>query len=176
MKFELRKTISIIERTPVVLHSLLYGLEDDWLYQNEGDHTWCPTDVLAHLIICEKTNFLPRAEAIFYSTHTCTLRPIDMSAHFAYRQGRSLADLLAEFEYLRKQNIQKLLAMQLTGADLLKTGIHPSIGVVTISQLLATWAAHDLSHLNQITRVMAKQYAGETGPFATFITILKNRS
>jgi hypothetical protein len=174
MKFDINKTISIIERTPSVLYALLHGISDDWIYGNEGKNTWSPFDVMGHLIICERTNFFPRVEKIYHSASPPPLSPIDMTAHIETGRGKTITALLNEFDLLRKQNIQQLLALQLSPTDLEKTAIHPRIGEVTIAQLLATWTAHDLSHLSQITRVMTRQYKDAAGPFTTFITILRN--
>lgn len=174
MNFDMIKTINIIERTPSVLYTLLENIADDWIYNNEGEDSWSPFDVVGHLIVCEKTNFFPRVKMIYLSATTTFLSPIDMSAHVEASRGKSIHDLLSEFDLLRKQNTQQLLALQLSPTDLQKTGMHPKIGEVTIAQLLATWTAHDLSHLNQITRVMTKQYKEAVGPFNTFVTILNN--
>lgn len=173
MEFELTKAVSIIERTPHVLNTLLHGLPDDWVHNNEGDGTWAVFDVVGHLIVCELTDFIPRTRIMLSNKKDKTLLPIDMQAHFKRNEGKSINTLLAEFEQLRKENIKELLQLDLTRSDLLKTGIHPKIGKLTVSELLATWVAHDLGHICQITRVMAKQYRTEVGPFIEFVGILK---
>lgn len=173
MKFDLQKTIQIIERTPAVLHTLLHGISDEWIYNNEGGDTWSPFDVVGHLIVCEKTDFIPRAKIILSNAEDKTLSPIDMNAHFVWGKGKTIANLLQEFEQLRKENIQQLLAFRLTDSDMGRTGIHPEIGRLTLRELLAKWVPHDLGHVSQIARVMAKQYGNEVGPFSTFLGILK---
>lgn len=173
MEFNLEKTVEIIESTPKVLYALLHGISEEWVYNNEGENTWSVFDVVGHLIVCEKTDFITRTEIILSDSENKTIAPIDMSAQFEWNKGKSMADLLKEFEQIRKENIQKLLVMKLTESDLQKTGIHPKIGKLTLSELLATWVAHDLNHISQITRVMAKQYKHEVGPFMEIVSILK---
>lgn len=173
MKFNLEKTIQIIERTPAVLHTLLNGVSEEWIYSREAENKWSVFDVVGHLIVCEKTDFIPRAEIILSDTENKTLKPIDMNAHFEWGKGKNIDQLLQEFEQLRKENIQKLQALHLTDPDLQKTGFHPVIGTLTLQELLATWAPHDLGHISQITRIMAKQYKSEVGPLMAFLGILK---
>ena len=173
MKFELEETLKIIEATPETLYVLLHGLSRDWIYANEGEHTWSAFDVVGHLIVCEKTDFIPRTEIILSASDNKLFPLIDMTAQFELNKGKSIADLLQEFQQLRRENIKKLLAFELTENDFKKTGIHPKIGEVTLSELLAGWAAHDLNHLSQIARVMAKQYKHAMGPFMEFVSIVK---
>jgi hypothetical protein len=151
----------------------LAGLSDDWLHSNEGTGTWSPFEVVGHLIVNEETNFLTRTLFILSEGENKLLAPLDMTAHITRSQGRTIDDLLNEFESLRAGNIKKLESLQLSAADLNKTARHPKIGIVSISQILSTWVAHDLSHLAQISRVMAKQYKLEVGPFIEFLTRLK---
>lgn len=172
MKFELRKSIEIIKRTPHVLNTLLQGISDDWIYNNEGENTWCVFDVVGHLIICEKTDFIPRTKLIISDSDNKMIVPIDKNAQIEYSKGKVITDLLEEFEQLRNENIQILFDLQLTENDLNKTGLHPKIGMLTLAELLATWVVHDLNHLSQISRVMAKQYKNEVGPFIEYLSIL----
>ncbi len=173
MEFNLEKTVEIIERTPKVLYALLQGISDDWIYNNEGENTWSVFDVVGHLIVCEKTNFITRTEIILSDSENKTIAPIDMSAQFEWNKGKSITDLLKEFEIIRKENINRLLSLNITSGDFIKTAVHPKIGKLTLGELLATWAAHDLNHIVQITRIMAKQYKNEVGPFTEFLTIIK---
>lgn len=173
MQFDLKKSIEILSRTPGVLHAQLAGLSDDWLLSNEGTGTWSPFDVVGHLIVNEKTNFLARTLFILSEGENLLLAPLDMVAHFSIIKGKTISDLLIEFKSLREKNIEKLQSLQLSAADLNKTARHPKIGIVSISQILSTWVAHDLTHLAQINRVMAKQYKLEIGSFIEFLTRLK---
>jgi len=173
MHFSLNKTIEIIERTPAVLYTMLEGLSGEWVYSNEGENTWTVFDVIGHLIVCEKTDFIVRAKVMLSATHPKLLSPIDMHAQFVWNKGKTINDLLKEFSIVRKENIAALLALQLTESDLQKTAIHPRIGALTLQELLATWATHDLNHLSQIARVMAKQYKEAVGPFIEFVSIIK---
>jgi hypothetical protein len=173
MKFDLANTIEIIERTPSVLNAMLQGISDGWVYNNEGENTWSVFDVIGHLIVCEKTDFIPRAAIILSDSENRTIDPIDMDAHFEWGKGKDVSELLQEFEMLRKANIHKLVAMNLTENDFQKTAVHPKIGQLTLGHLLATWVAHDLSHISQITRVMAKQYKDGVGGFIQFMSVLK---
>lgn len=173
MKFELNKTIEILEQTPEVLYALLQGISDDWVYNNEGDSSWSVFDVVGHLIVCEKTDFIPRCEMMLTEPEDKMLTSIDMNAQFINDKGKTLGMLLIEFDQLRKENIMKLHAFDLADNDYLKTAMHPKIGQLTLGELLATWATHDLNHIAQITRVMAKQYKEAVGPFIEFLNILK---
>ncbi len=173
MTFALTKTLEILQRTPGVLHALLKGISNDWIMNNEGENTWSVFDVVGHLIVCEQTNFMTRAALILSSAENKTFVPIDMTAQFDASRGKPMGELLKLFEQCRNENVQKLIALNLTDADLQRTGVHPKMGEVVLSELLATWTAHDLSHLSQIARVMAKQYKHETGPFISFLSILK---
>jgi len=173
MKFNLEKTKEIIERTPSVLYALLKGISHDWIYNYEGEKTWRVFDVVGHLIVCEKTDFIPRAEIILCDAKSKILNPIDMRAQFEWDKHKNISDLLKEFEQLRYENIQKLSAMNLTEKDLQKTAIHPKIGELSLRELIATWAVHDLNHISQIVRVMAYQYKTEVGPLIQVLSIIK---
>jgi len=173
MRFNLEEAISILARTPIVLNTYLKGLSEDWTNHNEGENTWSPFDIIGHLIIGEKTDWLIRAEIIIADNPNKDFKPFSMTAHFDYAKGKSLDQLLVEFEMLRFENLKKLKAMNLSDDQLLLTGIHPEFGKVTLKELLSTWVAHDLGHIAQISRVMAKQYSSEVGPWRKYLGILK---
>lgn len=173
MKFEFLKAIQILGRTPALLHNLLHGLADDWIFSNEGAGTWSPFDIVGHLIVCENTDFMNRVELMLSDSAHKVFAPVDMTAQFEANKGKTIADLLKEFEQARKEHLTKLAALHLTATDFQRSGVHPTIGKTTLGELLATWVAHDLNHVAQITRVMAKQYKEEVGPFTVFLSILK---
>jgi uncharacterized damage-inducible protein DinB len=173
MHFDLEEAISILERTPTILKTYLEGLSADWTSHNEGAETWSPFDIIGHLIVGEKTDWVVRAEIILADNPDESFEPFDMAAQFNYGKDKILDQLLAEFESLRIENLQKIKAMNLTDDRLLLTGVHPEFGKVTLKELLATWVAHDLGHIAQISRVMAKQYGSEVGPWRKYLGILK---
>lgn len=170
--YSIKTSLQVLERTPNTLYSLLNGLSDEWILQNEGPGTWSAFDVLSHLIFCEKTNFFTRIQVILSGAGEKVLPPFDMSTQFELTKGKSMTDLLTEFSNLRKQNLESLRENLLSEADLNKTGLHPKMGAVTLGHVLSTWVAHDLTHTAQVVRVMAKQYKEEVGPFIEFLRIL----
>jgi hypothetical protein len=172
MAFELKKSIEILSRTPSVLSALLDGLSDAWLRNNEGENTWSPFDVVGHLIHGEKTDWIPRLQIILSNQSNTPFESFDRFAQFENSKGKSIQELLSEFSALRKGNILLLESKQLSETMLSRQGVHPSFGAVTLRQLLATWTAHDLSHIAQITRVMAKQYTSAVGPWKAYLPIL----
>ena len=163
----------MLTRTPGVIEKLLSGLPEAWIKTNEGPDTWSPYDIVGHLIQGEKTDWIPRVQIILNDGEDKTFAPFDRFAQFEASKGKSLEQLLEEFAWLRKQNVKTLQSMQLHNQKLEKTGMHPDLGVVTLSQLLATWVAHDLSHINQMSRVMARFYKEEAGPWKAYISILQ---
>lgn len=173
MKFVLSEAMEILHRTPQVLDAQLCGLSDEWLHANEGPGTWTPHQVVGHLIINEKTNFLPRTLLVMSANEDKTLQPIDMDGHMTMFNGMKIAGLVAEFTRLRNDNLRQLKALHLSTGDMQRTATHPRVGTVTLENILSTWVAHDLTHLGQITRVLAKQYREEIGPFIEFLTRLK---
>jgi len=173
MNFTIEKSIEILERTPAVLNTLLQGISAEWTSNNEGEETWSVYDIIGHFIHGEKTDWIPRAEIILSDKPDKAFVPFDRFAQFKESKGKSLQLLLDEFTMLRIQNIETLCRANLTINDLDKTGIHPAFGDVTLRQLLATWTAHDLNHIAQIARVMAKQYKEETGPWVAYIKALQ---
>jgi uncharacterized damage-inducible protein DinB len=172
MNFNLNDTIEILERTPRVLEALLTGLSDGWLNSREGEETWNPAEVVEHLIEGEKTNWIPRLEMILREGENRPFPEFDRFAHLK-REKRSLEEMLAEFRQLRQENIQKIRNLVRSEADEERTGIHPAFGTVRLRELLATWMVHDLTHLSQILRVMAKRYREDVGPWIEYLGILK---
>ena len=172
MNFNLEKSILILERTPAVLEQLLSGLPDEWVMNNEGSDTWSPYDIVGHLIHGERTDWIARTKIILNENHK-TFPVFKRTAMFEESKGKTLGDLLAEFKAVRAENLKTLRSLNLTDKELDKTGIHPKFGEVTLRQLLATWTIHDLSHLAQIARVMAKQYKQEIGPWIEYMRLVQ---
>jgi hypothetical protein len=172
MKFDLDKSIQILERTPRVLRMWLSGLDDAWLMNNEGEKTWSPYDVLGHLIHGERTDWIARLEIVLGDGDK-RFKTFDRFAQFEESKGKSIDDLLNEFEGLRKNNLDILRSKNITQSMLANTGIHPHFGNVTLEQLLSTWTAHDLGHIAQISRVMAKQYKQAVGPWVQYMRVLQ---
>lgn len=173
MEHNLQDTLSLLARTPVALNALLRDLPETWTRRNEGENTWSAFDVVAHLISGERTDWMPRAKMILQSGESRAFDPFDRMGHVRESQGKSLGQLLDEFARLRSGNLVELRAWKLRQEDLERRGLHPSLGVVTLSQLLATWAAHDLTHLHQISRVMAHQYRETVGPWSAYLGVLQ---
>lgn len=172
MQHNLQHTISLLSRTPTALEALLRGLPETWTLQNEGEKTWSPFDIVGHLIHGERADWMPRAKMILQFGESKAFEPFNRSAQERESQGKSLAELLDEFARLRSANLNDLRALNLKPADLARRGRHPALGVVTLSQLLATWAAHDLTHLHQISRVMAHRYREAVGPWSAYLGVL----
>lgn len=176
MKFSLNKSIEILERTPKVLTEMLAGLSGEWIFSNEGGETWSPFDVLGHLIHGERTDWITRTRTILEHGTTLPFRPFDRFAQFEESKGKSLDFLLEEFARLRAENLRMLKNIP-TGEDTLdKKGIHPAFGEVTLRQLLATWTVHDLTHIVQISRTLARQYESEVGPWKVYLGVLNSSS
>ena len=173
VEFDLGHTISLLSRTPAVLNTLLGDLPETWTLRNEGENTWSAFDVVGHLIHGERTDWMPRARMILQSGEAQTFKPFDRWGHVRESQGKSLGQLLEEFAGLRSGNLSELRALNLRQEDLERRGRHPALGVVTLSELLATWAAHDLTHLHQISRVMAHQYREAVGPWIAYLGVLR---
>ena len=172
MRFDLAIGLAILERTPGVADALLSNLAVEWTTGNEGGETWSPFDVVGHLIDGEMTDWMPRVRIILEQGARRRFDPVDRFVHIARNKGRSLNDLLVEFRELRTKNLNELRALALTAEQLRLTGEHPAFSRVTLEQLLATWVAHDLGHLAQITRVMAKQYREAVGPWEAYLPVL----
>ena len=172
MKFNIKEGIDFLERTPKLLKLLLRGLSEDWVHQNEGEHTWSPYDIIGHLIHGEKTDWIPRAKIILSEELDKTFKPFDRFAQFENSKGKGIEELLNEFQQLRNVNLFELQAMNINEQQFEQTGIHPEFGKVTLEQLLATWIVHDLSHINQISRVLAMRHKVEIGPWGQYIGFL----
>jgi DinB superfamily len=172
MRFELATALDILRRTPDTLRALLDGAGDAWTRGNEGPDTFSPFDVVGHLIDGEETDWMPRARIILTRNPEATFTPYDRFRHYERNRGRSLASLLDELARLRAANLEALAAWNLGDAELELRAMHPSLGAVTLRQLLATWVAHDLGHIAQVARVMAKQYRDEVGPWLEYLPVL----
>jgi DinB family protein len=172
MDFQLTSAIAILERTPQALALLLNGLSDAWIQNNEGEETWSPFDIIGHLVHTEKTDWIVRTELILSNEANNTFDPVDRFAQFEESKGKTIRQLLDELQNLRATNLAALRSRNLKPEDLKKTGIHPVFGEVTLAQLLSTWVAHDLGHIAQISRVMAKQYKDQVGPWRAYLPIL----
>lgn len=173
MKFNLEHSIAVLERTPFVLEAQLKGLDEIWTTCNEGPETWNTFDVVGHLIHGEQTDWIARLEIILNDGNDKNFKPFDRFAMFEESKGKTLDQLLENFKQLRGKNIEILKSKNISENDFNRKGIHPVFGEVTLSQLLSCWVAHDLNHLTQINRVMAKQYKEEVGPWIEFLRILK---
>jgi hypothetical protein len=167
--FAVDEAVAILSRTPAAIDAMLRGLPEAWLTAHEGGETWSPFDVVGHLIHGERTDWLSRARIILEHGESRPFEPFDRFAQFAESRGRTLASLLDEFAELRQQNLAALSGLALNEGDLARRGRHPALGVVTLRQLLATWVAHDLDHIMQIARVLARQYGEEVGPWRAYL-------
>ena len=172
MQQNVQHTVSLLTRTPAALNALLRDLPETWTFGNEGENTWSAFDVLGHLISGERTDWMPRVRIVLQFGETQTFEPFDRWGHIRESQGKSLGQLLDEFAHLRAENLGELRSLNLQQEDLERRGRHPSFGGVTLSALLATWAAHDLTHLHQISRVMAHQYREAVGPWSACLGVL----
>ena len=172
MDFDLIAGISILERTPPTLRAMLAGLQSSWTDATEGPETWSPYVIVGHLIHGERTDWIPRAQIILAQGPQRRFTPYDRFAQFHESQGQSLAQLLDAFARLRVENLATLTGWRLTDAQLDLKGEHPEFGAVTLRQLLSTWVAHDLGHVAQTARVMAKQYREAIGPWRAYLPIM----
>lgn len=172
MKFTIDKSIEILTSTPLVLEAHLSQLSSKWLHNKEGENTWSPFEIVIHLINGEKTNWVPRINIILSENKVKSLESFIRMDDIDYYKERSITELLNEFSERRNQNINDLKAMQIDADDLNKKAIHPVFGVVKLSQLIAAWTVHDLNHLSQISRVLAKQYRDEVGSWKQYLPIL----
>jgi hypothetical protein len=173
MQHNLPQTISLLSRTPATLNALLRDLPEAWTFRNEGENTWSPFDVVAHLIYGERTDWIPRAKIILQFGETRAFEPFDRAGHVPASRGKSLPQLLDEFARSRSESLDQLHALNLQPEDLARRGRHPAFGPVTLSQHLASWAAHDLTHLHQISRIMAHQYREAVGPWRAYLGVLQ---
>lgn len=172
MEFQLDDSLEILRRTPATLDALLRGVPDHWVRADEGASTWSPFDVVGHLLHGEETDWIPRARIILEQGDARAFDPFDRFAQQEKSAGKTLTDLLDAFAQRRAENLDVLRRWELTAADMAKRGRHPELGSVTLGQLLATWTAHDLSHVVQISRVMCRQYTSAVGPWRAYLPIL----
>jgi hypothetical protein len=172
MEHDLSNSIALLTRTPATLNALLRDLPNAWTSTNEGENTWTVFDVVGHLIHGERTDWMPRAKRILEFGESKAFDPFDRFAQNRESQGKSLPQLLDEFAGLRADNLTQLRALNLQPQDFDRRGRHPALGTVTLSELLATWAAHDLTHLHQISRIMAYQYRDAVGPWSKFLGVM----
>ena len=172
MEFRLEDAVPVLRRTPETLRALLGGLPDIWVLPNEGPGSWSAFDVVGHLIHGERTDWIPRIEHILAHGEAVVFPEFDREAMFEASKGRSMGDLLNEFASLRIVNLGKLERLKLTSADLPRRGRHPEFGTVTLGQHLATWVAHDLSHIAQVARILGRQYATAVGPWRAYLPML----
>jgi hypothetical protein len=176
MEQNLQQTIALLSRAPDTFDSLLRGLPDALIHRNEGEGTWTAFDVIGHLAYCERTDWMSRTRQILSAKGNPEIplfRPVDREGQRRESQGKSLGQLLDEFSRLRAQNLAELRSLDLTPADLALQGRHPAFGPVTLSQLLATWAAHDLTHMHQLSRILAHQYREAVGPWSAYLGVLQ---
>jgi hypothetical protein len=172
-EFSLGDAVAVLTRTPASIDALLRGLPNIWAHHNEGTDTWSAFDIVGHLIVGERTDWMPRVRIILKDGEARPFDPFDRFAQAKESQGKSLEQLLDDFARLRKENLVALQALNLRQEDLTRRGRHPALGVVTLSELLATWAVHDLTHVHQLSRVMAYQYRDVVGPWSAFLGVLK---
>ena len=173
MEHDLRNTIALLSRTPATLDALLRDLPQWWIFRTEGENTWSAFEIVGHLIHGERTDWIPRARIILRSGENQTFEPFDRLGQRKETHGKSLVQLLDEFARLRAENLDVLRRLNLGRDDLSKRGRHPTLGSVTLSELLATWAVHDLTHVHQISRVLANQYRENVGPWIEYLGVLQ---
>jgi hypothetical protein len=172
VKFALEEALPILRHTPAVLRALLWDLPQSWTGGTEGPDTWSPFDIVGHLIHGERTDWIPRTEILLAHGEGRAFTPFDRFAQFEASRGKSLHELLDTFAELRAANLVRLESLDLNTEDLQRRGLHPELGPVTLEELLATWVAHDLSHIAQIARVMGRQYTDAVGPWRAYLPML----
>jgi hypothetical protein len=174
-EFSVAEAIAVLTRTPAILDALLRGLANVWVCCNEGENTWSAFDIVGHLIVGERTDWMPRVRIIMENGEARPFDPFDRFAQLKESQEESLEidQLLDDFAHLRRENLAALQALNLQQEDLTRRGRHPALGVVTLSELLATWAVHDLTHVHQLSRVMAHQYRDAVGPWRSYLGVLQ---
>jgi len=173
MEHDLEQTIALLSRTPAALDGLLRDLPETWTHRGEGEDTWTVFDVVGHLIYADRENWMPRARRILQFGEEQPFDPFDRQGHVRESQGKSLSQVLDEFDRVREGCLVDLRALNLTSEQMTKRGRHPALGPVTLSELLSTWAAHDMTHLHQISRILAHQYREAVGPFAAYLGVLQ---
>lgn len=175
MAFDLEQATQVLARTPEVLRALLSGLDERWIRADEGPGTWSPFDVVGHLIHGERTDWIARARRILDHGTDRPFEPFDRFAQETASRGKTLGELLDDFAAARRESLEALTGLGLSAEDLEREGMHPELGKITLGELLATWVAHDLGHIAQISRVMAKRYAGAIGPWSAYIPVVNDR-
>jgi hypothetical protein len=178
MEFRMAEAIAVLTRTPATVSALLRGLPDAWVRCNEGrskdgQDTWSALDIVGHLIVGERTDWMPRVRILLENGEARPFDPFDRFAQLRESRDKSLEQLLDDFARLRKENLAALQALNLQPEDLTRRGRHPALGVVTLSELLATWVVHDLTHVHQLSRVMAYQYRDVVGPWSAYLGVLQ---
>jgi DinB family protein len=173
MEHQLLNTMALLTRTPAALNALLRDLPETWTLRNEGENTWSAFDVVGHLLHGERTDWMPRASMMLQFGETKAFESFDRWGQERESEGKSLGQLLDEFARARSESLDQLRALNLRQEDLARRGRHPALGMVTLSELLATWAAHDLTHLHQISRIMAHQYREAVGPWSVYLGVLQ---
>jgi hypothetical protein len=173
MKHNLQETVSLLTRTPAALDALVRDLPEAWTLRDEGEGTWSVFDVIGHLIHGERTDWMARVRSVLRFGESRPFEAFDRLGHVRESRGRSLGELLDEFARLRSENLGELRGLNLGQEDLERRGRHPVFGAVTMSELLATWAVHDLTHLHQISRIMAHQYREAVGPWSVYLGVLQ---
>jgi DinB family protein len=172
-EFNLDETAAVLKRTPATLDAMLRGLPESWVRSNEGKDTWSAFDIVGHLIVGERTDWMTRVRVILENGEARPFDPFDRFAQSKEIRNKLLEQLLDDFAHLRRENLAALQALNLQPGDLSRRGRHPALGVVTLSQLLATWAVHDLTHVHQLSRVMAHQYRDVVGPWSAYLGVLQ---
>ncbi len=172
-EFKLDDTIALLSSTPAALDALLRNLPETWIHRREGGDSWTAFEVVGHLIHGERTDWMPRARMILQHGDSRPFDVFDRGGHKQEIQGKSTGQLLDEFAQARSENIAALRSLNLQPGDFARRGKHPALGGVTMSQLLATWAAHDLTHIHQISRIMAYQYRETVGPWSAYLGVMR---
>ena len=173
MDHNVSQSVALLARTPATLKALLCDLPEAWTLQNEGENTWSAYDVVDHLVHVERGDWIPRIKIVLEFGETQTLEPVDRLTHSRETQRRTLPQLLDEFARQRAQNLEELRALNLQPADLKRCGQHRALGPITLSALVATWAVHDLTHLHQVSRILAHQYRDAVGPWNRYLGVLQ---
>jgi uncharacterized damage-inducible protein DinB len=174
MNFSFDDALPMLRSTPSVLRAWLANLPDSWIKSDEGPETWSPFDIVGHLIHGERTDWMERVDIMLAYGKSRPFTPFDRFAQFEASRGKSLGQLLDTFDELRTANLVRLESLALSPADFPRPGLHPELGPVNLGQLLATWVAHDLSHLGQIARVMGRQYTEAVGPWVEYLPMLSS--
>jgi uncharacterized damage-inducible protein DinB len=172
-EFSVDQAMLILRRTPTTLRALLDGLPDAWAHSNEGEGTWSPFEIAGHMVHGERTDWMPRVRMILEHGQSRPFEPFNRFAQLQASADKSLEQLLEAFAHLREDNLAALASLELQPADLTRRGMHPALGTVTLAELLATWAVHDLTHLHQLSRVLAHQLRGAVGPWSAYLGVLQ---